>query len=57
VIAQLETDKVTIDVKYTGKEPGVLTSLHIKPQDVLQVRARTLAHTPGLHGMSHHCNL
>lgn len=39
VIAQLETDKVTIDVKYTGKQPGVITSLQIKPQDVVQVKS------------------
>ncbi len=37
VIAQLETDKVTIDVKYTGKQPGIINSLQVKPQDVVQV--------------------
>lgn len=37
VIAQIETDKVTIDIKYSGNQPGKLTQLHIKEQDVVQV--------------------
>mmetsp|Transcript_34789 Transcript_34789/g.88122 ORF Transcript_34789/g.88122 Transcript_34789/m.88122 type:complete len:461 (-) Transcript_34789:503-1885(-) len=37
IIAQIETDKVTIDVKYTGKEAGTVTALHIKEQEVVQV--------------------
>ena len=37
VIAQIETDKVTIDVKYTSKEPGVMTSVMVKAGDVVQV--------------------
>lgn len=37
IIAQIETDKVTIDVKYTGKQSGVITALHIKEQDVVEV--------------------
>lgn len=37
VIAQIETDKVTIDVKYTSKEPGVMTSVLVKAGDVVQV--------------------
>ncbi len=36
VIAQIETDKVTIDVKYTGKEPGTITQLAIAAGDVVQ---------------------
>ena len=36
VIAQIETDKVTIDVKYTGKEPGTITQLVIAPGDIVQ---------------------
>ncbi len=37
VIAQIETDKVTIDVKYTSKEPGVLKKVMIAAGDVVQV--------------------
>lgn len=37
VIAQIETDKVTIDVKYTAKAPGVLTALMVASGDVVQV--------------------
>lgn len=37
VIAQLETDKVTIDIKYPAKEPGLLEQLYIKEQDVVKV--------------------
>lgn len=37
VIAQLETDKVTVDIKYPAKEPGVLTQLFIKEQDTVKV--------------------
>ena len=37
VIAQIETDKVTLDVKYTAKEPGVVTQVMIAPGDVVQV--------------------
>ncbi len=37
VIAQVETDKVTIDIKYQGAQPGKITKLHIKEQDVVQV--------------------
>ena len=38
MIAQIETDKVTIDIKYTSKESGVVTALHIAAGDVVQVR-------------------
>ncbi|KXZ54665.1 hypothetical protein GPECTOR_4g731 [Gonium pectorale] len=37
VIAQIETDKVTIDIKYTGKGSGVVQSLLIKPSDLVKV--------------------
>lgn len=37
IIAQLETDKVTIDIKYSGKQAGALTQLLIREQDVVQV--------------------
>jgi len=36
IIAQIETDKVTIDIKYTSKESGIITALQIKDQDVVQ---------------------
>lgn len=42
IIAQIETDKVTIDIKYTGKQPGKITQLMIKEQDVVQVRPGAL---------------
>jgi pyruvate/2-oxoglutarate dehydrogenase complex dihydrolipoamide acyltransferase (E2) component len=37
VIAQIETDKVTIDIKYSNKESGTVTQLSIKQGDVVQV--------------------
>jgi pyruvate/2-oxoglutarate dehydrogenase complex dihydrolipoamide acyltransferase (E2) component len=37
VIALIETDKVTIDVRYTGSQPGVLTSLGIGADDTVTV--------------------
>ncbi|MEW5303714.1 MAG: hypothetical protein WDW36_006379 [Sanguina aurantia] len=37
VIAQIETDKVTIDVKYTGKAPGVVSSVNVKEQDTVEM--------------------
>lgn len=37
IIAQIETDKVTIDVKYTSKAPGVLSALLVAAGDVVQV--------------------
>lgn len=40
MIAQIETDKVTMDIKYTAKDPGVMTALHIASGDVVQVRVR-----------------
>jgi pyruvate/2-oxoglutarate dehydrogenase complex dihydrolipoamide acyltransferase (E2) component len=37
VIAQIETDKVTIDVQHTGSKPGVLTSLSVAAEDTVSV--------------------
>eukprot|EP00955_Chlamydomonas_euryale_P040811 351815-Chlamydomonas_euryale.AAC.1 len=37
VLAQIETDKVTIDIKYTAKEAGVLTHMLIATGDVVTV--------------------
>lgn len=37
VIAQIETDKVTIDVKYSGKQPGVIAKLLVSAQEVVKV--------------------
>ncbi|KAL6761171.1 dihydrolipoamide succinyltransferase [Haematococcus lacustris] len=37
IIAQIETDKVTIDIKYTGKQAGTIKQLLIKPSEVVQV--------------------
>uniref|UniRef100_A0A7S3R1E4 Lipoyl-binding domain-containing protein n=1 Tax=Dunaliella tertiolecta TaxID=3047 RepID=A0A7S3R1E4_DUNTE len=37
IIAQIETDKVTIDVKYQQSAPGVIKELLIKESDVVQV--------------------
>ncbi|EFJ47284.1 2-oxoglutarate dehydrogenase, E2 component [Volvox carteri f. nagariensis] len=37
IIAQIETDKVTIDVKYTGKAPGVVSQVLINPSDLVKV--------------------
>lgn len=37
VIAIIETDKVTIDVRYTGSKPAVLTSIKLSPEDTVTV--------------------
>jgi hypothetical protein len=37
VIAQIETDKVTIDVKYTARTPGTISALLIKEGDTVVV--------------------
>lgn len=37
IIAQIETDKVTIDVKYTSKAPGVVSAMLVGSGDVVQV--------------------
>jgi pyruvate/2-oxoglutarate dehydrogenase complex dihydrolipoamide acyltransferase (E2) component len=37
VIAQIETDKVTMDVKYTDKLPGTVSALFVKEQDEVKV--------------------
>jgi pyruvate/2-oxoglutarate dehydrogenase complex dihydrolipoamide acyltransferase (E2) component len=37
VLALIETDKVTIDVRYTGSKPGVLNSISLAADDVVTV--------------------
>lgn len=37
VVAQIETDKVTIDVRYTGTSPAKITELLVKDQDTVTV--------------------
>ena len=37
VVAQIETDKVTIDVKYTSPTPGSITSILVKEGDTVVV--------------------
>lgn len=37
VIALIETDKVTIDVRYPGSKPGVVTSISIAADDTVSV--------------------
>eukprot|EP00210_Caulerpa_lentillifera_P000443 g429.t1 len=37
VVAQIETDKVTIDVRYTGSVPAKITELLVKEQDTVTV--------------------
>ena len=37
VVAQIETDKVTIDVKYTSPEPAVVKAIHIAEGDSVTV--------------------
>jgi pyruvate/2-oxoglutarate dehydrogenase complex dihydrolipoamide acyltransferase (E2) component len=39
VLAQIETDKVTIDVRYTEKEAGTLSELLVKEGDNVAVGA------------------
>lgn len=37
IVAQIETDKVTIDMRYTGSKPGVLKSLQISEDQEVEV--------------------
>ena len=37
VIAQIETDKVTIDVRYTGSDPAKVVEILVKEQDTVEV--------------------
>ncbi len=37
VLAQIETDKVTIDVKYTEAQPGVVSKVLIAADDTVEV--------------------
>jgi pyruvate/2-oxoglutarate dehydrogenase complex dihydrolipoamide acyltransferase (E2) component len=37
VLAQIETDKVTIDVKYTEGQPGVVSKVLVKEEDTVEV--------------------
>ena len=37
VIAQIETDKVTIDVQHTGSKTGILTALNVAADDTVTV--------------------
>jgi 2-oxoglutarate dehydrogenase E2 component (dihydrolipoamide succinyltransferase) len=37
VIAQLETDKVTLDIKYTEKVPGIIKSINVAEGDTVTV--------------------
>lgn len=39
IIAQIETDKVTIDVRYTEKEAGTLAEVLVKEGDTVEVGA------------------
>ena len=39
LLVQIETDKVTIDVRYQQKEPGVVKEFLVKMDDTVQVRA------------------
>lgn len=38
LLVQIETDKVTIDVRYQQKEPGVVKEFLVKMDDTVQVR-------------------
>ena len=38
LLVQIETDKVTIDVRYQQREPGVLKEFLVKMDDTVQVR-------------------
>lgn len=37
VLLQIETDKVTIDVRYTGSEPGTVKEILVKEEDTVSV--------------------
>lgn len=37
IVAQIETDKVTIDMRYTGSKPGILKSLQISEDQEVEV--------------------
>ena len=38
LLVQIETDKVTIDVRYQQKEPGIVKEFLVKMDDTVQVR-------------------
>ena len=38
LLVQIETDKVTIDVRYQEREPGVVREFLVKMDDTVQVR-------------------
>jgi len=38
LLLQIETDKVTIDVRYQQQEPGVVKEFLVKPDDTVQAR-------------------
>ena len=37
IVLQIETDKVTVDVRYTTGKPGKLTELLVKEEDTVAV--------------------
>ena len=37
MLAQIETDKVTIDVKYTEAQPGVVSKVLVNADDTVEV--------------------
>ncbi len=43
LLLQIETDKVTIDVRYQQKEPGVVKEFLVKPDDTVQARLHSYA--------------
>ena len=52
VLAQIETDKVTIDVRYTTGKPGKLTKMLIKEEDTVSVGQEVAVVEEGAEGSS-----
>jgi 2-oxoglutarate dehydrogenase E2 component (dihydrolipoamide succinyltransferase) len=49
VLLQIETDKVTIDVRYTESEPGTLTEYLCKEDDTVTVGQEVVKVDKGQH--------
>lgn len=49
VLLQIETDKVTIDVRYTESEPGTLTEYLCKEDDTVAVGQEVVKVDKGQH--------
>lgn len=50
IVLQIETDKVTVDVRYTTGKPGKLTELLVKEEDTVAVGQKVAVVSEGEEG-------